>query len=217
MAEEEQNSIDPSADSTLDSADAPPVGEADNNVDEEEKKRFNPQLVVYPLMMIVATAIAAGIPLLLYSEKSPENGTSTTNSKTSENWSRLNDTRAVSLADENNPLEFNTRDIDPQQRRFTVDLIMDREQAETLKSTDESLQAKWEIIKARAREICILVLSNQTAEDLHIVTNQERYSKLILTRLNLEIFSLPEYSDQKGSIKKVSIRGLLRRKPNPTG
>ena len=217
MAEEEQDDIDPSADSTLDSADAPPAGEADVNADEEEKKRFNPQLVVYPLMMIVATVMAAGIPLLLYSEKSPENETSTIDSKAAENWSRLNDTRAVSLADENNPLEFNTRDIDPRQRRFTVDLIMDREQAETLKSTDESLLAKWEIIKARAREICILVLSNQTAEDLHIITNQERYSKLILTRLNLEIFSLPEYSDQKGSIKKVSIRGLLRRKPNPTG
>ena len=208
MAEEEQDDIDPSADSTL---------EADVNADEEQRKRFNPQLVVYPLMMIVATVMAAGIPLLLYSEKSPENETSTIDSKATENWSRLNDTRAVSLADENNPLEFNTRDIDPQQRRFTVDLIMDRELAETLKSTDESLQAKWEIIKARTREICILVLSNQTAEDLHIVTNQERYSKLILTRLNLEIFSLPEYSDQKGSIKKVSIRGLLRRKPNPTG
>jgi len=208
MAEEEQDDIDPSADSTL---------EADVNADEEQRKRFNPQLVVYPLMMIVATVMAAGIPLLLYSEKSPENETSTIDSKATENWSRLNDTRAVSLADENNPLEFNTRDIDPQQRRFTVDLILDREQAETLKSTDESLQTKWEIIKARTREICILVLSNQTAEDLHIVTNQERYSKLILTRLNLEIFSLPEYSDQKGSIKKVSIRGLLRRKPNPTG
>ncbi|MDP6998383.1 MAG: hypothetical protein QF569_19970 [Candidatus Poribacteria bacterium] len=208
MAEEEQDDIDPSADSTL---------EADVNADEEQRKRFNPQLVVYPLMMIVATVMAAGIPLLLYSEKSPENETSTIDSKAAENWSRLNDTRAVSLADENNPLEFNTRDIDPQQRRFTVDLILDREQAETLKSTDESLRAKWEIIKARAREICILVLSNQTAEDLHIITNQERYSKLILTRLNLEIFSLPEYSDQKGSIKKVSIRGLLRRKPNPTG
>ncbi|MDP6596557.1 MAG: hypothetical protein QGI86_11880 [Candidatus Poribacteria bacterium] len=208
MAEEEQDDIDPSADSTL---------EADVNADEEQRKRFNPQLVVYPLMMIVATVMAAGIPLLLYSEKNPENETSTIDSKATENWSRLNDTRPVSLADENNPLEFNTRDIDPQQRRFTVDLILDREQAETLKSTDESLRAKWEIIKARAREICILVLSNQTAEDLHIITNQERYSKLILTRLNLEIFSLPEYSDQKGSIKKVSIRGLLRRKPNPTG
>ena len=163
-------------------------------------------------MMIVATAIAAGIPLLLYSEKSPENGTSTTNSKTSENWSRLNDTRAVSLAGEDKPLEFNTRDIASQQRKFTVDLIMDREQAETLKGTDESLQAKkWKIIKARAREICILVLSNQTAEDLSVVSNQERYSKLILDRLNLEIFSLPEYSEQKNSVKKVAILG---RKPN---
>ena len=73
MAEEEQDDIDPSAGSTSGSADAPPMGEADDSADEEEKKRFNPQLVVYPLMMIVATAMAAGIPLLLYSEKSPEN------------------------------------------------------------------------------------------------------------------------------------------------
>ena len=215
MAEEEQGDIDPSADSTSGSADASPAGEADDSADEEEKKRFNPQLVVYPLMMIVATAMAAGIPLLLYSEKSPENETSTTDSKASEDWSILNDTRAVSLAGEQNPLEFNTRDINTRQKRFTVDLIMDWKQAETRK--DESLNAKWKIIDAMVREICILVLSDQTAKDLRVVTNQERYSKLILTRLNLEIFSLPEYSDQKGSIKKVSIRGLLRRKPNPTG
>ena len=115
------------------------------------------------------------------------------------------------------PLAFNTRDIDTRQRQFTVDLIMDWEQAETLKSTDESLQAKWKVIKARAREICILVLSNQTAEDLKVVANQERYSKLILTRLNLEIFSLPEYSDQNGSVKKIAIRELPTRKPNPAG
>ena len=217
MAEEEQGDIDPSADSTSGSADASPAGEADDSADEEEKKRFNPQLVVYPLMMIVATAMAAGIPLLLYSDKSPENETSTIDSKTSENWSILNDTRAVPLAGKKKPLEFNTRDIDTRQRQFTVDLIMDWEQAETLKSTDESLQAKWKIIKAKAREICILVLSNQTAEDLRVVTNQERYSKLILTRLNLEIFSLPEYSDQKGSVRKVEIRALPTRKPNPAG
>ena len=217
MAEEEQGDIDPSAGSTSGSADAAPAGEADDSADEEEKKRFNPQLVVYPLMMIVATAMAAGIPLLLYSEKSPENETSTIDSKASENWSILNDTRAVPLAGEQNPLAFNTRDIDTRQRQFTVDLIMDWEQAETLKSTDESLQAKWKIIKARAREICILVLSNQTAEDLRVVANQERYSKLILTRLNLEIFSLPEYSDQNGSVKKIAIRELPTRKPNPAG
>ena len=215
MAEEEQGDIDPSAGSTSGSADAAPAGEADDSADEEEKKRFSPQLVVYPLMMIVATAMAAGIPLLLYSEKSPENETSTTDSKASEDWSILNDTRAVSLAGEQNPLEFNTRDINTRQKRFTVDLIMDWKQAETRK--DKSLNAKWKIIDAMVREICILVLSDQTAKDLRVVTNQERYSKLILTRLNLEIFSLPEYSDQKGSIKKVSIRGLLRRKPNPTG
>ena len=217
MAEEEQGDIDPSADSTSGSADASPAGEADDSADEEEKKRFNPQLVVYPLMMIVATAMAAGIPLLLYSDKSPENETSTIDSKTSENWSILNDTRAVSLAGEKKPLEFNTRDIASRQKKFAVDLIMDWEQAETLKSTDESLQAKWKIIKARTREICILVLSNQTVEDLRVVTNQERYSKLILTRLNLEIFSLPEYSDQKGSVKKIAIRELPTRKPNPAG
>ena len=210
MAEEAQDDIDPSADDST-------SGSADDSADEEEKKRFKPQLVVYPLMMIVATAMAAGIPLLLYSDKSPENETSTIDSKTSENWSILNDTRAVSLAGEKKPLEFNTRDIASRQRKFTVDLIMDWEQAETLKSTDESLQAKWEIIKAKAREICILVLSNQTAEDLRVVTNQERYSKLILTRLNLEIFSLPEYSDQKGSVRKVEIRALPTRKPNPAG
>ena len=215
MAEEERDGIDPSAGSTSDSADAPPAGEADDSADEEEKKRFSPQLLVYPLMMIVATAMAAGIPLLLYSEKSPENETSTTDSKASENWSRLSDTRAVSLASEQNPLEFNTRDIDTRQRRFTVDLIMDWKQAETRK--DESLKAKWKIIDARVREICILVLSDQTAEDLRVVTNQERYSKLILTRLTLEIFSLPEYSNQKDSVKQVEIRELLRRKPNPTG
>ena len=215
MAEEEQDDIDPSAGSMSGSADAPSTGEADDSADEEEKKRFNPQLVVYPLMMIVATAMAAGIPLLLYSEKSPENETSTTDSKASENWSRLSDTRAVSLASEQNPLEFNTRDIDTRQRRFTVDLIMDWKQAETRK--DESLNAKWKIIDAMAREICILVLSDQTAEDLRVVTNQERYSKLILTRLTLEIFSLPEYSNQKDSVKKVEIRELLTRKPNPTG
>ena len=215
MAEEEQDDIDPSAGSMSGSADAPSTGEADDSADEEEKKRFNPQLVVYPLMMIVATAMAAGIPLLLYSEKSPENETSTTDSKASENWSRLSDTRAVSLASEQNPLEFNTRDIDTRQRRFTVDLIIDWKQAETRK--DESLKAKWEIIDARVREICILVLSDQTAEDLRVVTNQERYSKLILTRLTLEIFSLPEYSNQKDSVKQVEIRELLRRKPNPTG
>jgi len=217
MAEEEQDDIDPSAGSTSGSADAAPAGEADDSADEEEKKRFNPQLVVYPLMMIVATAMAAGIPLLLYSEKSPENETSTIDSKASENWSILNDTRAVPLAGKKKPLAFNTRDIDTRQRQFTVDLIMDWEQAETLKSTDESLQAKWKIIKARAREICILVLSNQTAEDLRVVANQERYSKLILTRLNLEIFSLPEYSDQNGSVKKIAIRELPTRKPNPAG
>ena len=210
MAEEAQDDIDPSADDST-------SGSADDSADEEEKKRFKPQLVVYPLMMIVATAMAAGIPLLLYSDKSPENETSTIDSKTSENWSILNDTRAVSLAGEKKPLEFNTRDIASRQRKFTVDLIMDWEQAETLKSTDESLQAKWEIIKAKAREICILVLSNQTAEDLRVVTNQERYSKLILTRLNLEIFSLPEYSDQKGSVRKVEIRSLPTRKLNPAG
>ena len=210
MAEEAQDDIDPSADDST-------SGSADDSADEEEKKRFKPQLVVYPLMMIVATAMAAGIPLLLYSDKSPENETSTIDSKTSENWSILNDTRAVSLAGEKKPLEFNTRDIASRQRKFTVDLIMDWEQAETLKSTDESLQAQWEIIKAKAREICILVLSNQTAEDLRVVTNQERYSKLILTRLNLEIFSLPEYSDQKGSVRKVEIRSLPTRKLNPAG
>ena len=215
MAEEERDGINPSAGSTSDSADAPPAGEADDSADEEEKKRFSPQLVVYPLMMIVATAMAAGIPLLLYSEKSPENETSTTDSKAEENWSRLNDTRAVSLAGEQNPLEFNTRDIDTRQRKFTVDLIMDWKQAETRK--EESLSAKWKIIDARAREICILVLSDQTAEDLRVVTNQERYSKLILARLTLEIFSLPEYSNQKDSVKKVEIRELLTRKPNPTG
>ena len=215
MAEEKQDDIDPSAGSTSGSADAPPTGEADDSADEEEKKRFNPQLVVYPLMMIMATVMAAGIPLLLYSEKSPENETSTTDSKASENWSRLSDTRAVSLAGEQNPLEFNTRDINTRQRQFTVDLIMDWKQAETRK--DESLKAKWKIIDARVREICILVLSDQTAEDLRVVTNQERYSKLILTRLTLEIFSLPEYSNQKDSVKQVEIRELLTRKPNPTG
>ena len=215
MAEEERDGIDPSAGSTSDSADAPPAGEADDSADEEEKKRFSPQLLVYPLMMIVATAMAAGIPLLLYSEKSPESKTSTTNSKASGNWSRLNDTRAVSLAGEQNPLEFNSRDIASRQKMFTIDLIMDWKQAETRK--DESLSAKWKIIDARAREICILVLSDQTAEDLRVVTNQERYSKLILARLTLEIFSLPEYSNQKDSVKKVEIRELLTRKPNPTG
>ena len=215
MAEEERDGIDPSAGSTSDSADAPPAGEADDSADEEEKKRFSPQLLVYPLMMIVATAMAAGIPLLLYSEKSPESKTPTTDSKASGNWSRLNDTRAISLAGEQNPLEFNTRDIDTRQRKFTVDLIMDWKQAETRK--EESLSAKWKIIDARAREICILVLSDQTAEDLRVVTNQERYSKLILARLTLEIFSLPEYSNQKDSIKKVEIRELPTKKPKPTG
>ena len=215
MAEEEQGDIDPSADSTSGSADASPAGEADDSADEEEKKRFSPQLVVYPLMMIVATAMAAGIPLLLYSEKSPENETSTTDSKASEDWSILNDTRAVSLAGEQNPLEFNTRDINTRQKRFTVDLIMDWKQAETRK--DESLNAKWKIIDAMVREICILVLSDQTAKDLRVVTNQERYSKLILTRLTLEIFSLPEYSNQKDSVKKVDIRELPTGKPKPTG
>ena len=215
MVEEELDDIDPSAGSTSGSADVPPAGEADDRADEEKEKRFSPQLVVYPLMMIVATAMAAGIPLLLYSEKSPENETSTTDFKASEDWSILNDTRAVSLAGEQNPLEFNTRDIDTRQKRFTVDLIMDWKQAETRK--DESLNAKWKIIDAMAREICILVLSDQTAKDLRVVTNQDRYSKLILTRLTLEIFSLPEYSNQKDSVKKVEIRELLTRKPNPTG
>jgi len=214
MAEKEQDDIDPSAGSTSGSAAASPAGEADDSADEEEKKRFSPQLVVYPLMMIVATAMAAGIPLLLYSEKSPENETSTTDSKASEDWSILNDTRAVSLAGEQNPLEFNTRDIASRQKRFTVDLIMDWKQAETRK--DESLNAKWKII-AMVREICILVLSDQTAKDLRVVTNQERYSKLILTRLTLEIFSLPEYSNQKDSVKKVDIRELPTGKPKPTG
>ena len=177
-----------------------------------EKVKVDPAIALFPLILIASTAVAVAIPLIYSSSSKPEKAPafSSVKEKTS-SITTIDGIDIGKLFNKDKPLRFNTRDNEALPKQFGVDLEIKKlteKEGETWKMIQDN--ETWKIVQVKVKEICFLVLSNQSNNDLKHADNLAEYGKQILSRMKYEIFSIPEYSEFGDFVVGVNIRNLYQ-------
>ena len=178
-----------------------------------EKVKVDPAIALFPLILIASTAVAVVIPLIYSSSSKPEKAPAFSSVEKKASVVTIDGTDIGELFDKNKPLRFNTRDNEALPKQFGVDLEIKKlteKEGETWKMIQEN--ETWKIVQIKIKEICFLVLSNQSNNDLKHAENLAGYGRKILSRMKYEIFSMSEYAEFDDFVVGVNIRNLYQYK-----
>ena len=185
----------------------------DTGVDrpKKEKIKIDPAISFFPFILIATTAVAVVIPLIYSSAPKPDTATPASTWEERRLIETVDGTDKNDLFDKKTPLMFNTRDHEALSKQFGVTLEF-KKLAEKENETWKILQENetWQIIQLKIKEICFLVLSNQTSNDLKHAENLSKYGEQILIRMKRDIFSKPEYAEFDSFVIGINIRNLYK-------
>ena len=187
----------------------------DTNVDrsKKEKIKIDPAISFFPFILIATTAVAVAIPLIYSSTPKSDAAPPTSAGEERRLIDTVDGTDKNDLFDKKTPLMFNTRDREALSKQFGVELEFKKlveKESETWNILQEN--KTWQVIQLRIKEICFLVLSNQTSNDLKHAANLSKYGDQILVRMKRDIFSKPEYAEFDDFVVGVNIRNLYQYK-----
>ena len=173
--------------------------------------KLDPAVVFFPFILIASTAIAIAIPFFYSSASRPELVSLASNEEEKITIVTIEGTEEADLYSKEEPLRFNTRDMDPFFKQFGVKLEI-RKLTETKDETWKMVQSNetWKIVQVKIKEICFLFLSNQYNNDLQHVDNHARYEEQILRQINNKIFSNPKYAEFNDFVIGIKIRNLYK-------
>ena len=185
----------------------------DTNVDrsKKEKIKIDPAISFFPFILIATTAVAVAIPLIYSSTPKSDAAPPTSAGEERRLIDTVDGTDKNDLFDKKTPLMFNTRDREALSKQFGVELEF-KKLVEKESETWEILQENkiWQVIQLRIKEICFLVLSNQTSNDLKHAANLSKYGDQILVRMKRDIFSKPEYAEFDDFVVGINIKNLYK-------
>ena len=185
----------------------------DTNVDrsKKEKIKIDPAISFFPFILIATTAVAVAIPLIYSSTPKSDAATPTSAGEERRLIDTVDGTDKNDLFDKKTPLMFNTRDREALSKQFGVELEFKKlveKESETWNILQEN--KTWQVIQLRIKEICFLVLSNQTSNDLKHAANLSKYGDQILVRMKHDIFSRPEYAEFDDFVVGINIKNLYK-------
>ena len=185
----------------------------DTGVDrpKKEKIKIDPAISFFPFILIATTAVAVAIPLIYSSTPKSDVDPPTSAGEERKLIDTVDGTDKNDLFDKKTPLMFNTRDREALSKQFGVELEF-KKLVEKESETWEILQENkiWQVIQLRIKEICFLVLSNQTSNDLKHAENLSKYGDQILVRMKHDIFSRPEYAEFDDFVVGINIKNLYK-------
>ncbi|MBR53034.1 hypothetical protein CMK19_04610 [Candidatus Poribacteria bacterium] len=185
----------------------------DTNVDrsKKEKIKIDPAISFFPFILIATTAVAVAIPLIYSSTPKSDAAPPTSAGEERRLIDTVDGTDKNDLFDKKTPLMFNTRDREALSKQFGVELEFKKlveKESETWNILQEN--KTWQVIQLRIKEICFLVLSNQTSNDLKHAANLSKYGDQILVRMKRDIFSKPEYAEFDDFVVGINIKNLYK-------
>ncbi len=185
----------------------------DTNVDrsKKEKIKIDPAISFFPFILIATTAVAVAIPLIYSSTPKSDAAPPTSAGEERRLIDTVDGTDKNDLFDKKTPLMFNTRDREALSKQFGVELEFKKlveKESETWNILQEN--KTWQVIQLRIKEICFLVLSNQTSNDLKHAENLSKYGDQILVRMKRDIFSKPEYAEFDDFVVGINIKNLYK-------
>ena len=185
----------------------------DSEHSKREKVKVDPAIAFFPLILIASTTVAVVIPLIYSSSSMPEKVLASSSVEEKTSIIIIDGTEIGKLFHEDKPLRFNTRDNEALPKQFGVDLEIKKrteKKDETWKMIQEN--ETWKIVQIKIKEICFLVLSNQSSNDLKHAENLAEYGRQISNRMKYEIFSMSEYAEFDDFVVGVNIRNLYQYK-----
>jgi len=179
--------------------------------DSTPNNKLDPAIIFFPFILIASTAIAIAIPFFYSSASKPESVSLVSDEEEKRTIITIEGTEEVDLHSKEDPLTFNTRDMDPFFKQFGIRLEI-RKLTEEKDETWKMVQSNetWKIAQVKIKEICFLFLSNQSNNDLQYADNHARYEEQILRRINNEIFSNPKYVEFNDFVVGIRIRNLYK-------
>jgi len=185
----------------------------DTGVDrpKKEKIKIDPAISFFPFILIATTAVAVVIPLIYSSAPKSDTATPASTGEERRLIETVDGTDKNDLFDKEAPLMFNTRDSEALSKQFGVELEFKKlteKEGETWKILQED--KVWPVIQLKIKEVCFLILSNQTNNDLKHAENLSKYGEQILLRMKHDVFSRPEYAEFDGFVVGINIKNLYK-------